>query len=59
MQVILDLVHKLLGVDVVAWIGAITALLSALIAVALMIPGAQPEKALQKLLDLLSKLSKK
>lgn len=40
-------------------LGAIIAVLSALIALFLMIPGDQPEKALQSALDFLSKFSKK
>jgi hypothetical protein len=40
-------------------LGAITALLSALIGIALLIPGDQPEKTLQMILDFLSKFSKK
>jgi len=40
-------------------LSSVIALLSALIAISLMIPGKQPEKALQYALDLLKKLSKK
>lgn len=42
-----------------AILGAITALLSGIIAVCLLIPGEQPEKALQAIVDLLAKLSRK
>lgn len=40
-------------------ISAITAILSAVIALCLLIPGEQPEKALQGVVDFLSKFSKK
>lgn len=40
-------------------ISAISGLLSAMIILALMIPGEQPEKSLQKLVDLLGKFSRK
>jgi hypothetical protein len=40
-------------------ISAIVALLSGVIAVALLIPGAQPEKALQSIVDFLAKISVK
>ena len=45
--------------DVFAWVGALVALLSAVIAVASLIPGDQPEKSLQSVVDILSKFSKK
>jgi hypothetical protein len=45
--------------DVFAWVGALVALLSAVIAVASLIPGDQPEKSLQSVVDVLSKFSKK
>jgi hypothetical protein len=41
------------------WILAVEALLSGLIAIALLIPGDQPEKTLQWLLDLLKSISAK
>lgn len=40
-------------------IAGVCGLLSSLIVVALVIPGPQPEKALQSILDFLSKFSKK
>lgn len=40
-------------------LGAVMGLLSAVIGLALLIPGDQPEKALQGVLDFLSKFSKK
>jgi type VI protein secretion system component VasF len=45
--------------DWVAWVGAATALLTAVIAVASLIPGDEPEATLQKIVDFLSKLSRK
>lgn len=45
--------------DVFAWVGALVALLSAVIAVASLIPGEEPEKTLQKIVSFLSKLSRK
>ena len=40
-------------------IGAVVAILSGIIGIALLIPGEQPEKALQGVVDFLSKFSKK
>ena len=45
--------------DVFAWVGALVALLSAVIAVASLIPGDEPEATLTKIVSLLSKLSRK
>jgi hypothetical protein len=45
--------------DWLAWVGAITALLGAVIAIAQLIPGEQPEKSLQAVVDFLSKFSRK
>ena len=45
--------------DVFAWLGALVALLSAVIAVASLIPGDEPENTLQKIVDFLSKFSRK
>lgn len=59
MQFLVDLVSKLIGLDVVQLLGALTASVSALIALALLIPGKQPEAFLQKVLDFLAKLSLK
>ena len=42
-----------------AIIAAVMALLTGIIAVALLIPGEQPEKTLQAIVDFLSKFSKK
>ena len=45
--------------DIFAWVGALVALLSAVIAVASLIPGDEPENTLQKIVDFLAKFSKK
>jgi len=45
--------------DVFAWLGALVALLTAVIAVASLIPGDEPENTLQKVVDFLSKFSRK
>jgi hypothetical protein len=45
--------------DVFAWVGALTAVLSAVIGVASLIKGDEPEKTLQKVVDFLSKFSRK
>jgi hypothetical protein len=54
-----DLISFVTTQDWVAWVGAATALLTAVIAVASLIPGDQPEKSLQSIVDVLSKFSKK
>ena len=54
-----QLIPTLLSVDWLGVLGAITALLTAVIAVASFIPGDQPEKALQAVVDVLSKFSRK
>lgn len=55
----MEIITNLLSVDFFAWLGAITALLGAIIAIAQLIPGEQPEKALQAIVDFLSKFSRK
>jgi hypothetical protein len=45
--------------DVFAWLGALVALLSAVIAIASLVPGDEPENTLQKVVDFLSKFSRK
>jgi hypothetical protein len=45
--------------DIFAWLGALVALLSAVIAVASLIPGDEPETTLRKVVDFLSKFSRK
>ena len=45
--------------DVFAWVGALVALLSAVIAVASLIPGEEPEATLNKVVQFLSRFSRK
>ena len=45
--------------DVFAWVGALVALLSAVIAVASLIPGEEPETSLNKVVQFLSRFSRK
>jgi type VI protein secretion system component VasF len=45
--------------DWLAWLGALTALLGAVIAIAQLIPGEEPERTLQKVVDLISRFSRK
>ena len=45
--------------DVFAWLGALVALLSAVIAIASLVPGDEPETTLSKVVDFLSKFSRK
>lgn len=54
-----NIIHLVQSVDLFAWIGAITALLTAVIAIAQLIPGDQPERFLQSVVDVISKFSRK
>ena len=54
-----NLISFVTSQDWLAWVGAITALLGAVIAVAQLIPGDEPENTLQKIVDFLSKFSRK
>ena len=45
--------------DIFAWLGALVALLSAVIAVASLIPGDEPEATLTKVVSFLSRFSRK
>ena len=45
--------------DMFAWVGALVALLSAVIAIASLIPGDEPENSLQKVVDFISRFSRK
>ena len=45
--------------DVFAWVGALVALLSAVIAIASLIPGDEPEATLTKVVSFLSRFSRK
>jgi hypothetical protein len=56
MQTILTFIQSQ---DVFAWVGALVALLSAVIAVASLIPGDEPEATLTKIVSVLSKFSVK
>jgi len=56
METIINLIQN---TDLFAWLGAITALLGAVIAVAQLIPGDEPENTLQKIVDFLAKFSRK
>ena len=54
-----NIAQIILSQDWLAWLGAVTALLGAVIAIAQLIPGEQPEKSLQAILDFISKFSRK
>lgn len=54
-----NLISILVGQDWLAWVGALTALFGAIIAIAQLIPGDEPERTLQKIVDFLSKFSRK
>jgi hypothetical protein len=45
--------------DIFAWLGALTALLTAVIAIASLIPGDEPEATLTKVVQFLSRFSRK
>lgn len=59
MEILLKLAEFVKGVDLFAWLGALTALCAALIAVFSLIPGEQPEKFLRGVLDVLTRFSRK
>ena len=54
-----NIISLIASQDWLAWLGALTALLGAVIAIAQLIPGEQPEKSLQAVVDFLAKFSKK
>lgn len=54
-----NLIQLVQNVDLFAWLGATTALLGAIIAIAQLIPGDEPENTLQKIVDFLAKFSRK
>jgi len=54
-----NLISFVTSQDWLAWLGAITALLGAVIAVAQLIPGDEPENSLQKVVDFISRFSRK
>jgi len=53
------IIPQLLKIDWLGALGALTALLAAVAAVATFIPGDEPERTLQKIVDFLSKFSRK
>lgn len=59
MENLLKVAEIVKGVDLFAWLGAITALCAAFIAVFSLIPGEQPEKFLRGVLDVLTRFSRK
>lgn len=54
-----NIIHLIQNVDIFAWLGAITALLGAVVAIAQLIPGDEPERSLQRVVDFLAKFSRK
>ncbi len=54
-----NLISLVTSVDLFAWLGAITALLGAVIAIAQLIPGDEPERTLSRIVDFLAKFSRK
>ena len=54
-----NLISLVTSVDLFAWLGAITALIGAVIAIAQLIPGDEPEATLQKIVDFLARFSRK
>lgn len=54
-----NLISLVASQDWLAWLGAVTALLGAIIAIAQLIPGDEPENTLQKIVDFLAKFSRK
>lgn len=50
---------SLKDLDLIGWITAIEALLIGIIAISLLVPGEQPEKALQGIVDFLANFSRK
>jgi hypothetical protein len=55
----MNILNLIMSQDILTWIGAVTALLSAVIVVAQLIPGDEPENTLQKIVDFLAKFSRK
>jgi len=54
-----NLISFVTSQDWLAWLGAITALLGAVIAVAQLIPGDEPEATLQRVVDFIAQFSRK
>lgn len=59
MDYLLGLVKSLSGFDALAYIGAFVVMVNSMIAFCMLIPGKQPEEFLQKVVDFVSKFSKK
>lgn len=55
----MDALIKLLNSDLFKYLGAVTAFLSGLYTLCLVIPGDQPDKVIKKILDITEKLSLK
>ena len=58
-QYLADYLSGLLHFPIIEMVGALVVLINGLIAVCLLIPGEQPEKFLQSVVDFISKLSLK
>lgn len=54
-----NIISLIASQDWLAWLGAITALLGAVIAIAQLIPGEEPERTLSRIVDFLAKFSRK
>jgi hypothetical protein len=54
-----SIINLIQGTDIFAWLGAITALLGAVIAIAQLIPGEEPERTLSRIVDFLARFSRK
>ena len=55
----MEIITALLKIDWFGVLGALVALLSAAIALATLIPGDEPERTLQKIVDFISSVSRK
>lgn len=54
-----NIISLIASQDWLAWLGAVTALLGAVIAIAQLIPGEEPERTLGRVVDFLAKFSRK
>lgn len=54
-----SIISTIVSQDWLAWLGALTALLTAVVAVAQLIPGDEPERTLTRIVDFLAKFSRK
>jgi hypothetical protein len=55
----MEIISTLLKIDWFGVLGALVALLSATVALATLIPGEEPERTLQKIVDFISRFSRK